>query len=169
MGKIGLDKEMDIKQLGTILSTFIIILVGVVLIDNIADSISEIDDTIAIANNDTLTWAGNNTAMSLSYDELVSGTEVVYNNGTKINKGNNYTTNYEQGTITIINQSGDDGIGEQSEWVTDAINASYTYQAEGYIDNATARTIIPLTIIFFAITIILVGYFLVMRSFSGLF
>ena len=60
----------------------------------------------------------------------------MYNNGSKVNEGRNYTLNSSVGEVYILNQSGG-VVGAQSEWVTAAINASFEYTT--YFDTAVSN------------------------------
>lgn len=140
---------------------FIIILIGVVLIGSIANSISELDDTIALTDNETLTWAGNNTAITLANDDIVSNSEVVYNNTHALTRTTDYTMT--SSTITFINAS-DPAVA----YDTDALNITYTHEGDNYLADSTSRSLINLVILFFALAILSVGYLMVKKGYDDM-
>jgi len=85
--------------------------------------------------NQTITWTGNNTNIQLIQRNIRNETVLVYNNGTLINQGNNYTI-YSTGVISFINASPSGKVGFQSGWVTNKINVSYIF----YSGNFTLTT-----------------------------
>src|SRR3990167_996860 len=84
--------------------------------------------------NQSLTWGGNNTAIGLT-PRVIEGSVVLYNNGTKVNKGGNYTLGGSN--IVILNASPSGKVGSQSEWVTVALNVSYMYNFGSSAYNST--------------------------------
>ena len=66
--------------------------------------IPTIENEKAFFGNQSLVWAGNNTAISLTKSR-VSGNFTLYNNGTIVNQNGNYTVDLTNGRITITNQS----------------------------------------------------------------
>lgn len=83
-----------------------------------------------ILPNESLTWGGNNTAISLSQSNLAEGSEKFYSNGTLLNIGRNYTIDYAGGKITPLNES-------SFQWVTNQLNVSFTYKFGNYERNIT--------------------------------
>lgn len=89
-----------------------------------------VDRTRAVVANESLTWAGNATAIALDQDNIIG--VILYNNGTFINQGGNATTigNYtidaSARRITIFNSTTLYN-GSNREWITDAFNLSYDY------------------------------------------
>ena len=101
----------------------IIAVVMIIVVQTIQDDITK-DTTESLASNLSLTWAGNNTAISIAPGRIVNGSEKLYNNGTVVGLGN-YTLDVN-GAITIVNQTGADGTTNGS-WVTDTLNLSYQF------------------------------------------
>ncbi len=87
-----------------------------------------------IISNETLTWTENNSAMQLDYFEIVVDSETLYNNGTKINRGANYTMNYTNGSITFTNAS-TYWNGSNKELVTNKFNLTYNYITDELVTN----------------------------------
>jgi len=81
--------------------------------------------TEAFNGNDSLNWAGNNTAINLGRTH-VSRNFTLYNNGTIVNS-NNYTIDLVNGLITIINLTGGATGENNASWITDKLNFSYNY------------------------------------------
>ena len=135
----------DFNEVQNLFSYAIIILITIVAISLGANILQSIEDdapnNIAYNLNETLTWAGNNTGINLANGDLVSGSEMVYNNGTKINRGSgaaaNYSMDYAGGVITILNSSTEGSPAGQSEWITNAINVSYNRYYGSYAKNIT--------------------------------
>jgi len=98
-----------------------------------------------VAENDLtgVSYFGNST-ISTSITGIEIGDEINYTAAGVISI---YTMNFSAGTYNI----------------------SYNYEGTGYVTNSTARTLLSLIIIFFAIAIIIVGYNMVTKSFSDLF
>jgi len=152
-------KIANLDKVGLILWAFIIILIGVVLIQAIADSVYEartlsdtVNESIAIVSGAGTTANADLTSLSF----FGRGNISTHVEGITITEEVNWTT---AGGI-IVNPD---------NFSDDSYNISYGFEGTGYVTNATARTLLGLIIIFFAIAIIIVGYQLVTRSFSDLF
>lgn len=89
--------------------------------------------------NVTLTWNGNNTGSIIGVVGV--DTVIVYNNGTRINQGGNYTFNST--AVTILNASPEGAPAGQSQWVTNAINVTYTYTSITFSTNYTINVEYP--------------------------
>jgi len=95
---------------------------------------SSVEEIKSIMPNETILWAGNDTFRQLIEGRIDNSTINVYNNGTKINNGNNWTAN-SNGQIKILNST----IlfnGTTTEWITNKINVSYKF----FSGNFTLRT-----------------------------
>ena len=93
------------------------------------------DDVVTAANNLTLTWGGNNTAMGLGEGRVSA--VILYNNGSLVNQGDNYT--FTGGSLTVLNSSPSGKVGSQSEWLTETLNVTYTYNIGSAARNATGQ------------------------------
>lgn len=127
--------------IGVIMTFVVLLLVIAVVISFGAETLNSIqysqsNDVSTLANNQTLTWGGNNTAISLLANNIVGGTFVLYDNGTKVNQGTNYTLNLADGTVTIINITAPVG-----GWITETLNASYSYFIGSDERNITGKGI----------------------------
>ena len=143
MESLFTDKKAQ-QGIGAIGSLAIAILIGAVILGlggTILDRIQETQtDNSASNNNETLTWGGNNTAMSLVHGRIQDSSIILYNNGTLMNKGTNYTTSGS--SLTVLNSTvlfnGTPGNNHQpNQWVTDKLNVSYTYNIGSSARNTT--------------------------------
>lgn len=88
-------------------------------------------DNSASFGNQSLTWAGNNTEMAFSEGRVSTGSVKLYNDGTLVNQGNNYTVTASGITITNVSPTSD------PEWITSELNVSYDYSFGSAAYNAT--------------------------------
>ena len=155
---------MNINQIGIIIGAFIVILIGVILLNSIADSISELDDVIGLSPNQTFTWPDNNTLTKFDNGEdVITSSVVVYCNYSKLTINQNYTV-IPQGVYIINLSSTTNGMGADMQLCV--YNMSYNYEGVNYVSDSTARTLIGLCTLFFAVAILFVGYMVVMKSFK---
>ena len=132
--------NLNISSLGSIA---IALLIAAVMLGLGATILTKIQgtqsDNTADNGNQSLTWAGNNTAIEFNSDRVNTGSVVLYNNASVVNRGVGDAANYtvSQGSITILNSSnGPDGTNSAS-WVTSDLNASYSYQFGSQARNST--------------------------------
>lgn len=134
-------------NLGIIITTFVVILIGVVFAGVIGNSTAG-TNTLNVNNNETFTWV-NNTAYTLAQDQIVSGTEVVTNSSTVVlTRDTHYTMDYPKGTITITNIT-------NTAILSRPLNVSYTFRPNEYVNDAHSRPLISLVNIFWAIAVLL--------------
>lgn len=129
----------------TILVAAVIIAFSATILTQIKDN-QPGDSTIAFGNQ-TLTWAGNNTAIAFETGTVVTSSVILYNNATVVNRGGvggNYSV--DAGSITILNQTigGADGFGNGS-WMTDDLNASYDFTSQNIARNVSTFGLTGLT------------------------
>lgn len=156
---------MKENNLGLILGAFIVILVGVVLIQSIADSVSELDDTIPLTTNQSFTWQGNNTEVAFDDDDVITSTVVAYCNVSTLTLNENYTVS--DAGISIINlTAGTGGVGHTIQLCN--FNMTYTHEGDNYVEDTTSRTMIGLVTLFFALAILIVGYVIVKKSYENM-
>lgn len=132
--------QFTIASIGTIAIAILVVAVVIGLNQSILEKLTKVaDDNAATHLNQSLTWGGNNTPISLVQNRVFSFE--LYNNGTIVNQGNGTKSNYTFGanSITIINTTtfydeadagaevgGPKGV-NGSDWITDALNGSYSY------------------------------------------
>ena len=154
---------VSINKAGIILSTFLCLIIGIALLNAVADQISLVDQTYT-STNETITLT-NGTAVSLANNWVTSITSVVANYSgtysTTLTKDSNYTVSNlnsdSVATITLIT-GGYDG---NSSYVT------YTYQDDSYIrgDMSSAnQTLIKLIVLFFVLGVVACAIWGLLRS-----
>ena len=145
---------------------FITVIVGVALLGALGDSTAELDD-INTWNNESLDINASRTAgntileaaanYSLTYDAVsVSSVRIV--NNTLLTEGTDYNVDLVNDEINFLNSS---------QMISTASNntlVSYTSEAANYVGNSTARTLTNLTLIFFAIGILMALFVWVFRD-----
>ncbi|MEE9238435.1 MAG: hypothetical protein V3U58_02625 [Thermodesulfobacteriota bacterium] len=136
--------QAGISDLG---SFAIALLIGAVILGlggTILDKIktTQTDKTATLPLNESLTWAGNNTAISFAQESVKTDTVKVYNNGTIMLQSGNYT--FSGNSIIITNQSllwNGSNASENSNipnlLVTENLNASYSYSFGSSAKNTT--------------------------------
>jgi hypothetical protein len=120
-----------------IMSTFIILIVGVALLISLADTTTDVTEAKTVIN-ESVTLV-NATAVGLANNQLDSITSVINatNASESLTSGVNFTADLSAGTITLIS------AGEAGVW-----NVTYIHRQVG---NSTARTLITLVILFFVL------------------
>ena len=153
---------VSINKTGIVLSTFLCLIIGIALLNVVADQISLVDQTYT-ATNETITL-DNGTAVSLANNWVTSITSVVANySGT-------YSTTVPTSNYTIANLNSDSvatitlitgDYNGNSSYVT------YEYQDDNYIrgDMSSAnQTLIKLIVIFFVLGVVACAIWGLLRS-----
>ncbi len=124
-------KGYELKDLFGLVLVFLVVAIAIGLG---ADVLTEIRDTqdnnqATLTDNESLTWAGNNTAISLTTQgDIVAGSETVYNATDKFSTSE-YVFNATAATIIFQNTT-------NATWLTDSLNITY-----GYLFGSAARNI----------------------------
>lgn len=150
---------MKNTTIGLILGVFIIILIGVNLLSETADTIEALDD-VDLIRNESFTWI-TNVAVSLANDDWVTTyTPIVINQTTNatINAGN-YTVDYENGTITLTANYENNT----------AHSVSYQHYPDTYLTSAVSVTLIKLCILFFALGLVVYAYIRLKDTWEGFY
>ena len=85
--------QFTIQSIGTIAIALLVVAVIIGLNSTILSKlVATTDDDTTSHDNESLTWAGNATPIALAENRIVGGSHKLYNNGTIINKGLNYTS-----------------------------------------------------------------------------
>ncbi len=153
------------KLLGLLLMAFIAAIVALAIIPSIAVTTSVLSNTFTI-ENETITAPDYLGTIDLTGQEIIdSPTPTVYNatNITLFTQVTNYTiteaisstTGLKTIIFTTLNGS---------DFANESVNVSYTYGADGYIDNSAGRNLTGLIIIFLAIGIIVTILGMVFKS-----
>ena len=167
--------QAGISDLGSfaiaILIGAIVLGLGGTILEKIKTTQTDASSTLAL--NESLTWAGNNTAISFGQERVQTNTVKLYNNGTLLNQGRNYT--FSGNSIVIINEtllfngSNDTGAHKPNLLITTAFNTSYSYNRGssalnttnfGLTGMSTMAEFIP-TIAIVAVAAIVIGVILV--------
>lgn len=151
---------MNFKDLGVLLGAFIVIFVGVVLVNSVADTVYLANTISTVTGNETIVMTAG--TGEVANDDVTALT--YFGNATdNTNNGNNVFVIGESVNVTkatgviVVNQSAGGNY-----------NVTYEYEGTEYLANSQARTLIGLVTLFFVLAIVLVGYNLVSRSYSNL-
>lgn len=136
---------------GTVGVVILLVAVGVIFSVSFKalDTLEDIaENQVSGPTNETITWAGNNTAVSLgSYKLGMTSSIIVYNNCTPVNIGAgvnaNYSFNTTDMTLKIINATPGGGSAKGNgvgTWVTNNINVTRTYYIGSQEYNTTLDT-----------------------------
>lgn len=140
------------KQLGIAITAFVLILVGIALIDPIADSVYDARNTYSITNE---SFAGvNATAVALTYDDFEAVSEVRNSSHAVMTVTTDYTVGAADGEITVRSGTG-------------TYYADYVYYPDGYVSDSTSRILLNLLVIFFAIGVLAFGVGYAKKSIEG--
>ena len=152
----------ELNYAGIIVIVAISLLIGLSLFaSNIGNDIGTMTNTFTITNQ-SVTTAANGAYVDLTGQELI-GTYAV-NNGTP------YVTNGAIGVTIEEMVSPTTGTKRvrmktnNATWASKPINVTYTYGAEGYVDDAGGRAVAALIAVFFALLIMVVALTPVLRS-----
>jgi len=151
----------EVNKVGIVLFTFMALIIGIPLLNAIADQVSLVDQTYT-ATNETITL-NNGTAVSLANNWVTSVTSVVANNTGTFSTTLTETTNYTVGNLN------DDGVATITLITADCDGNStyvtYVYQDDSYIRGSTSsQVIIKLVVIFFVLGIFAVSIYGVVKS-----
>lgn len=153
---------MEIK---TLLITFITIMVGVALISGLGDNVtnvtgdfSPVNESLGIATARLASSDINaSVEFSLAGPDLVSVSEVRWDNGTIMVENTDYVFNITNDQVRLLNSTANG-----NHVTTNGTDWDYTYRSSDYVASASSRTLLNLIPLFFVIgffLIILVGIF----------
>ncbi len=142
--------EGEINKLGIFIFGFVLIFLGIAFSDVIGDQLYLATNLGSLTNESVLITASTG---QLAQDDVVDVT--FFGNQT------NDTTSYLD-TFINISRAGavvtDETIGNTT------YNVSYTYEGDEYVVGATNRTIINLVLIFFVVTVLLGGMWILSQT-----
>jgi len=151
---------------GLILVVFIGILVGVILLQTIAQNVGDATNTFDVANVSVSSTNGTTLANIVQFTNARTVTDVVVYNGSDdlIIGSGNYTIYNEQvingELVSGINVSADAAGGIQNQ----AWNVSYTAQPKGYINDGGGRAIAAIIVLLTALGVAVVALVPTLRS-----
>lgn len=134
----------------SIITLFIMVLIGIFLLRPVSDDVHSVTE-LQLTENETFTLVGNTSGSqyNLTYNNIVASTTVC--------------TNSTDGGGVVFSQTSDYNItaNSTSQWRGGVngsiINCSYNYKGDDYINDSAARNLTKLVVIFFAISILLIG------------
>lgn len=139
--------------IGVIITVFIAIVTGVILLQASAPAVAQVTQTFNIVNNSDSNFPANAAVLVLN-GQAVSNVVVYLENNFTLVPATNYTiTNYDVSTGVL--RSTLTGIG--STYSGQAINISYTYEPLGYARDAGSRAITNIILIFSALAVAVVA------------
>lgn len=147
---------MAMNNVGKLLGAFIVILIGTVLIEALANDVHE-NTNLAAQPNESVTMASR--AGTLANDD-VTGITMLRNSShadylwLASTIGFNYTT----GGAIVANAS----------LPSTPVYVGYNYEDDLYVVDATSRTLLNLVLIFFAIAIMAIGVGMAISSFRSM-
>ena len=150
------------RNLGAIITIFVLGLIGIILIQPIADQVDEIVNTQSTVN-ETVTYL-NGTNTSLAHGNISSVT-VINSSGITLNIGN-FTIFAVQGILQWEFDNNDSRHLESTLW-----NASYNFEGDDFISDSATRTIVDLVVIFFALAVfgfVIFGAMKIFKEFTDL-
>lgn len=139
---------------------FVGVIITVVFLAAVANSVFT-QTTTASATNLTFTVSAINTSLAITGRDLITATSVINaTNLTLINEGVIISDGIVAGVKTVTLTANDTA----SDLVGTEVNATYTYNPDGYIANAGGRSIADLIPIFAALAILVFGFVAFVKS-----
>lgn len=143
------------KGLGIAISGFVLLVVALVLITSIADNISKMSALNTVTND--LFTASNTSCVQVTTGCIDSLTSI-----------ENTTSTLGVANYSLCRSTSNlDGIILKDPSVHNAnvMNATYIYSADcTYVADSTSRTLVGLIVLFFAIAILAIGYWIIRNS-----
>jgi len=152
------DKKAQIS-IATIMYIFIGVLVGLILLQAVAQSIGTTTNTIEVANESYTASVSGGSFYITNYRALSD--VVIWNSTTQLIPSTNYTVNNNvvyNGALAV-NVSVDDALYESGAW-----KVSATAQPITYIANSGGRSMVQLITIFFALSIVGIALYPILSS-----
>ena len=132
-------ENMGVDSLLLFVILFLILAITLSLGTDILTSIQDTQDNdeSTLANNESLTWAGNATAITSLQETVIASSVILYNNGSIVNNPNdvNYTVVESNHSIIIYN------VSANYAWVTNALNITYSFHIGSAQRNITGQGI----------------------------
>ena len=142
---------MEGNKLNYIITGFIVILVGVILANSLADTNAQLSELGTVTND---TFTGSNSTCTRITTGCIDAMTSVANNDTVMN-----ATDYSLCRSSISGRQ--DGLilsTGNALYQAASLNATYTYSSACmYVDNSTSRTLADIIIIFFVLAVATAG------------
>ncbi len=155
------------SKLGLLVLVFVALIIGIVLLETLADPISEFDN-INLHTNESITFAAGSVVLSSTPVLSLGIAGSVITSGTILSNSTNSTigtTNYQtfsNGSLILSGGASDD-LGASS-----LANFTYSSYSRTFIGNTSAITLLQLVGLFFALAIVLIVVMFVIRNFEDL-
>ncbi len=153
--------EMGNLGFGLILSAFIGILIGLILISSSAADVAKATDEYTTGATYTITAPTSGSWKDIRGQELLSVPTVTNSSGDAVAAGN-YTIEERVSSVDGLKRIAYKN--NNAAYNAAVVNVSYTYGMEGYIDDSGGRSIADLIIIFFALGIAAIALVPSLRS-----
>lgn len=150
---------------GMIIIAAIALMIGASAWTAVGSDIGTMTKTFTITNQSVTTGA-NGAYVDLTGQELI-GVALV-NNHTCPNANADGTgcvnVTISEGISTVTGYKRIRMLTNNATWATKPVNVTYTYGAEGYVDDAGGRAIVPLILVFFAVLLVVIALTPALRS-----
>lgn len=149
------------QELGVMLTIFVMIVLGITLLNPISNDVAEASLVNSVVNESFTGITG--TAVSLTYDDLVAISAVA--NQSRISQAEDliWAADLSAGTITINSSAG-------IAWGNGTFFINYTYYHDDYIRDSASRSIMGLIPILLAVVIVVLGVVMFKRMYpEGIF
>jgi len=155
----------SVVGVGTFITLFISIIVGVILLISVAQTVGTTLDTASYnttAGDAAVTFPANGASVDLEGQEYISGFLMVNATGEGTINAGNYTVSEIVSTtsgVKTISLLADDALMNGV-----SVNVSYIYGPDGYVENSGARGMISMIIVFFALAVAIIAMEPTVRS-----
>jgi hypothetical protein len=150
-----MDKKGQMAMIGLLMMVFVAILVGVIIFQQIAQTIGTTNTEYSYINQ-TKTLAATGSSIYLTDVRALSSVVITNATGGDVVPSSNYTiTNnvVSDGSLTVQVTTNAGG------WNGSSVNISGTAQPLTYIDNSGGRSMVSIILIFFALAIAVVAMY----------
>jgi len=141
-------QQFTIASIGSIAVALMVVAIIITLNTTILEKIKKTsNENSGTIGNESLTWAGNATTITLGQPRFDTSGEIVSINGTRINKGSGVNANYSLNAsgITFFNSTtlfnGSESPASDhlpNQIITDKINITYSYKIGSNVRNITS-------------------------------
>ncbi len=160
--------QSQVSQIGVFIGLFIVLVVGLILLQSSAQNVGDVVNTVIVSPNDTITAPANGGAVNLNGRAVTSFVAFNLTNGTVghplVITSGNFTILDNQvvnGLLTARLQV-DSALFENEQW-----NVSYVYEPETFIGSSGGRALANLIILMFAIALVVLSILPVVREKFG--
>ncbi|KKL85336.1 hypothetical protein LCGC14_1955780 [marine sediment metagenome] len=154
--------QSQVPQIGVFIGLFIVLLVGLILLQSSAQNVGDVVNTVSVVN-DTFAAPANGASANLQGRAAASFVAINASGGEIIAAGN-YTVNDNQvvNGVVQVTLTVDDTQYQSINW-----NVSYVYEPETFIGSSGGRALANLIILMFAIALVVLSILPVVREKFG--